>query len=258
MSSETTQQNFTAYEILAWLETNKKALVIGFVAAVIVGSGIAIYRWKTEQTELAASDALLKLKTALSSSDTTNPPPATDFLKVAESYSGTSAGERALLLAASRFFAEGKYPEARANFSRFAREYPQNPFAATAAYGVAACLEAEGRQDEALADYQNLSVRYPNSSVLDDGKLAAARIYEAKKQPESALRVYDELARAATLAGSGSAAVEAMQRREALLAQHPGLIKTTNSAASTALEQPALISTNLQVHPATNSGAKKP
>jgi predicted negative regulator of RcsB-dependent stress response len=222
MSSEATQ-TVTVYDVLAWIESNKKSLLVGFVAAVVIGFGIAIYRYNADQRELAASDALLKLKTTLSSSDTANPPDAADYLKVAQQYPGTSAAERALLLAGSTLFTQGKYAEAQAEFSKFQRDRPQGPFAATAAYGIAASLEAQGKQDEALAPYQNLSVRYPNSSVLDDAKLAIARIYEAKNQPKQALQMYDELTKPGALSTTGS---EAMLRKDDLLTRHPELAKT--------------------------------
>lgn len=251
MSSEATQ-NVTIFEVLAWLESNKKAIIIACVAAVVIGFGVAIYRWKSDQTELAASDALLKLKAALSGNDITNPPPASDFTKVAQEFPGTSAGERALLLAAGTLFTENKFAEARNEFSKFVQDRPQSPFAATAAYGVACCLEAEHKQDEALAAYQNLSVRYPNSGVLDDAKLATARIYEAKKQPELALRIYDELTKAANLSNSGTAGSEALIRREDLLAHNPGLAKT--NAPAVALPSPT---TNIVQKSGTNASAVK-
>lgn len=234
MSSDattTTQptQSVTVYDLLAWLETNKKSLIIGFTAAVVIGFGIAAYRYSAEQKELAASDALLKLKTALNSSENTPAPEASAFLKVATEYRGTSAAERAILLAATALFTENKFTEAQAQFNQFLRDHGQSPFAATAAYGSAVCLEAEGKRDEALSAYQNLSVRYPNSSVLDDAKLAIARIHEAKNQPDQAYRVYDEILKAS---GMSSASSEAMTRRSALLVKHPEFAKTNAPVAS--------------------------
>jgi predicted negative regulator of RcsB-dependent stress response len=228
MSSDTTQ-TAGLYEILAWLETNKKTVAVGFVAAVVVWFGVEVYQWRTDQVELSASDALLSLKTPIGG-DTNAPAPAADYLKVAAQYPSTAAGQRASLLAAGALFAEAKYTQAHDEFAKFLRERPQSPFAATAAYGVATCLEAEGKQDEALAAYQNLPVRFPGAGVLGDAKLAMARIYEAKKQPELALRAYDELTKSAAM--MDSTASEAFMRRQDLLSQHPELAKT-NAPANT-------------------------
>jgi TolA-binding protein len=236
MSAEATQ-TISVYDVLGWLETNKTPVIAACVAAVVIGFGIAAYEWKSSQTEVQASDALLQLKTTFGRSEETNPVPASAYLSVASQYPGTTAGERALLLGAGQLFSEGKYPEAQSEFSKFLRDRPQSPFAATAAYGVAASLEAQGKQDEALAAYQNLSVRFPNSSILPDSKLAVGRIYVAKNQPESALRVYDELIKSPDLSGAGTAASEAATARQQLLAKYPDLVKT--NAAPAISVQPA-------------------
>ncbi len=229
MSSEAPTQSLTVYDFLAWLETNKKPLIIGFVAAVVLGFAIATYRYMSDRKELAASEALFKVKPAPAADGTVTQPDPSAYLNVAERYPNTRAGERALLLAGSTLFAQGKYQEAQTQLAKFLQAKPQSPFAATAAYGIAAALEAQNKADEALSQYQNLAVRYPNSSVLDDVKLALARIYEAKNQPELALRTYEELAKPG---GMGTATAEAMTRKSALLARHPELAKT-NAATST-------------------------
>jgi tetratricopeptide (TPR) repeat protein len=206
---------------------------------------------------LAASDALLKLKTPLNAPENTTPPPASAYLKIAQEYSGTAAADRAGLLAAGALFSENKFTEAQAQFNKFIRDRPQSPFAPIAAYGVAACLEALGKQDEALASYQNLSVRYPNSSVLDDAKLSIARLYEAKKMPELALRAYDELMKSAAAGGMANAVSEAMARREDLVAKHPELAKTNAvPAAATGPTTLVIPNTNL-ITALSNSPALK-
>jgi predicted negative regulator of RcsB-dependent stress response len=250
MSSDATQ-TMTVYDLLAWLEANKKGVIAGLIAAIVIGFGVYIYSYNADQKELAASDALLKLRTSVGGVDVTNPPAPAEYLRVAEAYPGTSAAERAVLLAASALFTQGKYADAQTEFTKFLRDRPQSPFAASAAYGVAASEEAQGKADEALTGYQNLSVRYPNSSVLEDAKLATARLYEAKKQPEQALRVYDELLKSP---GMGSASSEAMMRKEDLLARHPELAKTNAPPAAPTVVVPA---TNAPVA-STNSASAAP
>jgi predicted negative regulator of RcsB-dependent stress response len=244
MDSEATQ-TVTVYDVLAWVETNKKALLIGFAAAVVIGFGMMIYRYNADQREVTASDALLQLKASVTP-DATNQVDAAEFLNIAKQYPGTTAADRALLLAAGAMFAEGKYADAQAEFKKFQQERPQSPFAATAAYGVAASLDAQGNRDGALTEYQNLSVRYPNSSVLDNAKLAIARIYEAKNQPEQALRIYDELTKGTAM---NTAASDAMSRRSELVLKHPELVKTTNAPTASV----TLPSTNLTVTASTNA-----
>ena len=218
----------SVYDLWAWFETNKKALIIGFAAAVIIGFGIAAYRYSSQQNELAASEALLKLKAPLGASETVAQPEPGAYLKVAEEFSGTSAGARAVLMAGTALFGEGKYQEAQAQFDKFLKDRPQSPFAPTAAYGIAASLEAQKKLDEALAAYQNLSVRYPNSAVLNDAKLGIARIYEAKNQPELALAQYEELSKPGLMS---TATAEAMARKKDLLLKNPELAQTNTAFA---------------------------
>lgn len=253
MSSEATPST-GIYELLAWLETNKKTLIIAFLVAVVLGFGIAIYRYSAERKELAASDALLKLKTPLDATESSPPPAGSAYIKVAEEFPGTPAAERAQLLAGTAFFSNNQYAEAQDQFNKFLRQYPQSSFAATAAYGIAAALEAQGKQDEALAAYQNLSVRYPNATVLDDAKLATARIFEAKNQPQQAFRVYEEFLKPGAVS---SASTEARSRRQALLVQHPEFAQTNAPAA--AMTVPAAVTlTNAVSAPATNAPAPTP
>src|SRR5688572_25598411 len=118
MSSETqpprdagVQREADVYDLLAWLEVNKKKVAIVALVLVVIGFGIATVRYMNDQKELNASGALLALKPMLTPA--TNVPVATptELLKVAQDYSGTSAAERARLLAATGMFTEGRYAD---------------------------------------------------------------------------------------------------------------------------------------------------
>lgn len=210
------------YELLGWLDQNKKSLAIGFVVILILAFGIAAYRWNAQQTEAAANEALLKLRSPLNPGPETPTTPASEYLKVAAEYPSTEAADRAVLLAAGEFFAESKFADAQAQFERYLAEHPEGSLAPMAAYGVAASQEAQGKTDQALSAYQSLQTRYPRSTVLDDAKLATARIHEVKGQPDLALKTYDELSGTNFV---GSARTTALQRKEALLKLHPNLAK---------------------------------
>lgn len=237
MSSETIGST-GFYELLAWLEENKKRLAIGFVVAVIVGFAVAAYRWKTQQTEVAASDALLEVRTPLMAGEKPRPPSASAYLKVVGDYPGTEAAERALLLAAGALFAEGKYAEAQTQFSRFLDEQARHPLAADAAYGKAAALEAQGKLDEALAAYQGWLTQFPKAAPADGVKLAIARIYEIKQQPASALKVYEEISGTNSPSATST---EAARRKEHLLGKFPELARTNAPAASVTNANPVAV-----------------
>src|SRR5437762_408840 len=141
-------------DVLAWLEVNKKRVAIGAVLLLLAGFGIYIYNYVGEQKETNASAALIALHPPVNGSTNEPPVPASAFLKVAEEHSGTAAAERAILLAAGAYFAEGKYADAHTQFDRLLKQNPSSKWAPDAAYGIAASLESQGKRDEALTAYQ--------------------------------------------------------------------------------------------------------
>jgi tetratricopeptide (TPR) repeat protein len=181
-------------EFLAWVEVNKKRLVIGAIAAVVIGLGVYVYRHQAAQKELAASEALLALRAPMGAATNAPAPAPADFLKVASQYSGTDASKRALVLAAGTLFTEGKYAEAKAQFEKILTADDSGPFAPAAALPKAAATEAMGQQNEAIAAYQNVIAKYPNDGVATEAKLMLARIYESKNQFDQAAKLYQEVA----------------------------------------------------------------
>jgi TolA-binding protein len=212
---------------LAWFEDNKKGVLIGAVALLVVGFGIYIYNYTSEQKEAAASAALIALHPSVNGSTNEPPVPASAFLKIAEEHRGTAAAERAILLAAGANFTEGKYADAQTQFDRLLKENPSSKWAADAAYGVAASLESQGKRDEALTAYQRVVTAYPSSAVVGEARLALARVYEAKSQPAEALKQYDDLTRGGMIS---MRAQDAMMRRSQLLKKHPELDKPATNA----------------------------
>jgi tetratricopeptide (TPR) repeat protein len=250
MSSEMTG-SVGLYDLLAWLEENKKRLILAAAGLVVVGSGISIYRYNKAQTELAASQALLALRLPLNASENAPPPEASSFLKIAQAHPSTTAAQRALLLAAGTLFAEGKYAEARTQFEDFLQRYGNHPLAPSALYGKAAALESEWKADEALRTYQDVLSRYPQAWLLAETRLAVARIHEARKQPQLAIQMYEEITRTNLMS---SVSGEAMTRKERLLEKHPELAKTIappTNQVSTPLPMPTPQGTN----PATNASS---
>jgi predicted negative regulator of RcsB-dependent stress response len=225
MQPDTTDSTWV-YEILAWFEANRKRVLITASALVALGLVIYVYLWSREQTEMAASKALLGLR-AISGPEDKPAAAASEFLQVARSYRATRAGERALLLAAGNLFAESKYAEAQQQFEKFLSDYGDSSLAPIAKYGLAASLDAQDNTNGALAAYQEVIAKYPTDPVAGKAKLALAGFHEAKNQPEQALKIYDELIKPATMSG---VAGEAASRREVLLRQHPNLAPTNQPA----------------------------
>jgi TolA-binding protein len=236
---EGTQRGADFYDLLAWLEVNKAKVAVAVVILIGIGFAVAAMRYLKDQKEAAASAELLALKPALAPQ--TNVPPAqpSAFLKVAEQYPGTSAGERAEVFAATSFFTDGKYADAEREFSRFVKEHPESPWAAEAAYGAATALEAQNKLPEAQSAYQNVAAAYASSSIAEDAKLGLARVYELRKQPDQALRIYNDLLAPRPGSQPGEMGSQAaFQRKEALLRENPNL--STNAPPPVQVSAPAI------------------
>ena len=234
------------YDILAWLEVNKKRILITFLIATAIGFAMAIYRYIKTQKEHQASAALIDLRPPLNAPTNYPPTQASAYFKIAEQFRGTEAAERAKILGATALFNENNYVEAKSRFEEFLKDHPNSPWAPIAMLGVGNSLEAQNKPEEALGSLQGLLTKYPDSAVVTDAKLAIARIHESQKKPEMALQIYEELSRGA---GAQQGDSQAAARREALLKAYPHLRKTNAPAASTnlaATNLTGMLKTNLQ------------
>lgn len=223
------------YEFLAWLEFNRKRVIAGAIGVLVLIAVVQVYVWYRAQAELQANDALISLKSPRGEAADTGPT-ASELLRVVQEHGSTRAAERALLMAASALYTEGKHADAQKQFELFLSRYGGSPLAGIASLGVATCLDAQDKMDEALAAYQGLLNQYPNDSVVFRARLAMAALYEAKKQPEQAFRIYEEIGRQT---GAGMNAMEANRRKEALLQKHPSLGMTNAPARVAATPAPA-------------------
>ena len=212
-------------DFLAWIEVNKKKLLIGTGVMAVAIAAYSIYQWYHKEAEAEATAALHKIQTPASKPETS--PGAQAFLQVATAHPGTSAGTQAALLGAEALFRETKFADAKTQFESFLRTYPDHPMAHAAAFGIAACLDAMDKTNEALTGYQDVVTRYPGSVVSSQAKLGMARVYQSKGDLAQTLKIYEELARPTAASAWGA---EASARREQLLARHPELARTNTSA----------------------------
>jgi len=211
----------------AWFEGNKKQAVYGTAAVVVVGLIVWFVVWQRSESQIAAGDALSNVTASQMDPTSSRSGSADAYLKIATEYPKSSAGARAILLAAGSFFTDGKYSEAQAQFERFLREYPASPFTGEALLGVASCLDAQGKVDQAIAAYKDLTTRHPNEAVVPQAKFALASLYESQNKPELARNLYEEVEHAAPLTSFGN---EAGVRMEELLAKFPNLAPASTNA----------------------------
>jgi predicted negative regulator of RcsB-dependent stress response len=201
-----------------WFELHKKeSLRVGAVI-VVVGVAIGFYFWQRNETRDKANRALSRVLTAGMTTDEQFVPPEA-LLKIAADYRKTEAGGRALLLAASGLFAQGKYAEARTQFERYRREYAESAFNDQALLGMAACLDAQGKTSQAITAYNDIIQHYSTENVAVQAKMSLAWLQEKQGKVEQARDLYIDLSRGQF----GSISSEAGIHLEALFAKHPEL-----------------------------------
>ena len=218
MQSEVAQLPLS-HRLWAWFETNRKPALIGILLAALAGLLIWVMIWHQQEKRVAAGDAVSDVAVMLMNG-TPRSEMANAYLKVAANYPNSSSGARALILAASSLFADGKFSEAQAQFEKFTREYRDTPFTGQALLGVAASLDAQGKADAAITAYKSLIDRHPSDVVVPQAKFALARLYEAQGKPELAKDLFQDVERGSPFTSLGN---EAGMRLEELIAKYPAL-----------------------------------
>jgi tetratricopeptide (TPR) repeat protein len=203
----------------AWFDANKKPALLGTGAVAVLSLIVAFVLYHRNEAEIAASEALSNV-TVPGTPGASRADAADAFLKVAATYPNSLAGARALLLAGSSFFADGKYPEAKTQFERFTREYSSSPFRGEALLGIASCLNAQGNTADAVMAYKDLIDRRLSEYVLPQARFALACCYQAQNKPELARNLFEEVKRSNPYGSLGS---EAGMRLEELKLKYPNL-----------------------------------
>jgi predicted negative regulator of RcsB-dependent stress response len=237
MESDVTQSALF-YKLWAWGDKNRKQLLYGVVALVVLLIAIAFWLAHQNETQNDANDALSKLTSRQTSSSTPAASPDS-LLKVASDYAGTEAAQRALLLAATDLFAAGKYDEAQTQFQKFLQQYAGSPLAAQAALGMAASYDAQNKTNDAVTAYQGVVDRYQTQNVAPQARLALARLQAAQGKVKEARNNLEELSRS----NPGTITSQAGLMLQELNAAHPELEPTNKPVTVTApaikLETPA-------------------
>ena len=226
--SQTYTESTTVYDLMAWIDANRRNLVLGVVFVVGLSVTFAVNTWWKGENELKANGALLALPGSSQGMAATNVN-ADSFFKMAAEYAGTESAVRAQLIGAQTLYNQGKFAEAQAAFAKVGEATGFVSIKATAAYGVAASIDAQGKPTEALTQYGDVANRYPAEGVASLAKISQGRIHEAAGRNEQALTIYDSLARNIA---TDIWAQEAQSRRQDLLSRHPELVKTLPTVAA--------------------------
>jgi predicted negative regulator of RcsB-dependent stress response len=214
------------FKFWPWLEANRKRLIIAAVVLVL-----AFFTWffistQHQQKEVAAGQAYTQF--LLNQPPASAPQQVADgYLKIANDYSGTLAGQRARLQAAATLFEAGHYADAQTQFQNFLTSEGGSSLASQAQSGLAASLEAQGKLDEALAAYRKVVTAYPDSTDVIMAKFAQGRVLELQGKLKDAVAAYQDVTKSPLAGSLGS---EAAQRASQI---------QTKLAAATSATKPA-------------------
>jgi len=221
-----------SHKALAWFEANKKQALSGVGVLLVVGVIVAFFLYRQNEAQVAASEALSMVAMPQLAGSGARPDPVEGYLKVAAMYPNSSAGARALLLAAGDLFVDGKYDEAKAKFEQFRRDYADSPYLGEALLGIAACWDAQGKKTEAMAAYKELIDRRPNDSYVPTAKFALARLHAAQNEPDQARTLFEDVERADPY---GSLGDESRMQIEELKRKFPKLLAPVTAASTNAV-----------------------
>ena len=224
MQSQETTASDLVFKLWPWFEANQKRLAYGAALVIIAILVFSFYSYRQNQNEIAAGQALTQAVMSGGGSGL-----AEACLKVAADYSGTAAGQRALLQGAAALFTSGNYADAQTQFQKFLDDYPDNFLAPQAAFGVAASLDAQGKTDLAIGAYQRAAGQVTDANVVASAKYALARIAEAQGKLAEAARLYEDVARSFQNSSVGSEA--GMRAMELKLKLPAAPVATTPAAA---------------------------
>ena len=236
MSSTTAQPQGTpapdsgpGFDLLTWLEINRR-LVVGLVlGASLVLAVIAVVRARERATRAEAARELLQLIPPTGPGESPKVPDVTKLLALGSQFPATAAGQQARLLAAGQLFASGKYAEAQSEFAKFEEQNPNSEFLGVALVGVAAALEAQGKDADAIKAYDR-AILSGGDGFAVQARLAKARLLESTS-PVVALGLIDEVLKSAAASVVGEQAASARTR---LVQKHPELAAppSTNAPAA--------------------------
>jgi TolA-binding protein len=190
MQSQETTAADVVFRLIPWFEANWKRFAYGAGLVLFAVFIFSFYSYRQNQTEIAAGQALTQVLAAGASGGQ-----ADACLKIAADYSGTQAGQRALLEAATTLFTAGKYADAQTQFEKFLDTYPDNFFTPQATLGLAASLDAQGKGEAAFSAYQKAAGQTADQSVVAAAKFALGRIDEAQGKFADAAKIFTDVAR---------------------------------------------------------------
>lgn len=181
-----------AFEASHYIQENKAKLIlyaVSFLAVVTIGWLFVSYR--IEQKEQAA---LSMFQAQARYTNGQYAMAATDFENIADDYSGTSQGRKALFFAGDAHFREGNYDRALEYFQRASDELPSDdPLLVNSLVGLAATHEQLGDPDQAIEAYRRAEQTAEYDFQTIEIMTSLARVLDDTGRSDEAIRVLEDI-----------------------------------------------------------------
>jgi predicted negative regulator of RcsB-dependent stress response len=177
------------------IEANKNRIIAGTVVVLAIVAIVLFVSWRRDANRVDAGDALTQMLVSMSpSSDPSQF--SQSYLEIANDYSGTQAGTRALLQGAAVLFAQGKYTDAQGYFQRYLDEHPDDEFSGMSALGVARCLEAEGKINDAEGSYAHVTQDSGDAQSVMQARFSLGRLNMQQGHYQDAFQNFQQVMQA--------------------------------------------------------------
>ncbi|MCC7053384.1 MAG: tetratricopeptide repeat protein [Gemmatimonadaceae bacterium] len=174
-----------------WFKANQKPVSLALGGLVVAVAAIFIWQKSAETKIQNAERAFFQAQTATAQ----NPANAvTELEKVATRYAGTSAGDRAALLAAQSLLSQGKTPEAMKRLDALVAGGGASRLGSTLQTLLAAAYENQNKPAEAAKAYLAAAAVSQGDAKIQR-QADAARAFMAAGNTVEAMKLWTELAK---------------------------------------------------------------
>lgn len=176
---------------LAWFKANQRLLIVGAVVLAVIGGGTWLTITTAERKEAAAQVALEEARNAFDSQNL--PAAASEFQRVAQTYSGTRAATEAMIALNQVRMINGQNELAIVSLRELLDQHPDPQYAVPAQGLLGAALENVRRPDEAAEAYAAASGLADVDYLKAEYLIEAGRAYKAAGEVDRATEAYEKI-----------------------------------------------------------------
>jgi tetratricopeptide (TPR) repeat protein len=176
---------------LVWLKAHQKLLTVGAVVLAVIAGGVWLTISTAQRKEAAAQVALEQARNAFDSQNL--PAAASEFQRVAQTYSGTRAATEAMIALNQVRMINGQNELAIVSLRDLLAQNPDPQYAVPAQGLLGAALENVKRPDEAAEAYAAASGMADVDYLKAEYLIEAGRAYVAAGQTDRAKEAYERI-----------------------------------------------------------------